>query len=84
MAIMRADKLRRVSTSMYEKSLRAKTVTYLLVSTTLLATTTALSALTAPAAQALDLPLTVAADQLSGYERSLFKIKIVAILAEKF
>ena len=38
-----------------------------------LATTTALSALTAPAAQALDLPLTVAADQLSGYERSLFK-----------
>jgi hypothetical protein len=38
-----------------------------------LATTTALSALTAPAAQAFDLPLTVAADQLSGYERSLFK-----------
>ena len=38
-----------------------------------LATTTAFSALTAPAAQALDLPLTVAADQLSGYERSLFK-----------
>ena len=58
---------------MYEKSLRAKAFAYLLVSTTLLATTTALSALTAPAAQALDLPLTVAADQLSGYERSLFK-----------
>ena len=38
-----------------------------------LATTTAFSALTAPAAQAFDLPLTVAADQLSGYERSLFK-----------
>lgn len=39
---------------------------------TALATTTALSALTAPAAQAFDLPLTVAADQLSGYERTLF------------
>jgi hypothetical protein len=38
-----------------------------------LATTTALSALTAPSAQAFELPLTVAADQLSGYERSLFK-----------
>jgi hypothetical protein len=38
-----------------------------------LAATTALSALTAPAAQAFDLPLTVAADQLSGYERTLFK-----------
>ena len=38
-----------------------------------LTTTTAFSALTAPAAQAFDLPLTVAADQLSGYERSLFK-----------
>jgi hypothetical protein len=39
---------------------------------TALATTTALSGLTAPAAQAFDLPLTVAADQLSGYERTLF------------
>ncbi len=38
-----------------------------------LATTTSFSALTAPAAQAFDLPLTVAVDQLSGYERSLFK-----------
>jgi hypothetical protein len=38
-----------------------------------LSTTTALSALTAPAAQAFDLPLTVAVDQLSGYERTLFK-----------
>ena len=58
---------------MYEKSLRTKSFAYLLVSSTLLAATTALSTLTAPAAQALDLPLTVAADQLSGYERSLFK-----------
>ena len=33
----------------------------------------ALSALTAPAAQAFDLPLTIAPDQLSGYERTLFK-----------
>jgi hypothetical protein len=41
--------------------------------TTALTLSLALSALTAPAAQALDLPLTVAADQLSGYERSLFK-----------
>jgi hypothetical protein len=38
-----------------------------------LAATTALTTLTAPAAQAFELPLTVAADQLSGYERSLFK-----------
>jgi hypothetical protein len=44
-----------------------------LVSTTLLATTTTLSTITAPPAQAFDLPLTIAADQLSGYERSLFK-----------
>ena len=33
---------------------------------------TIFSALTAPAAQAFDLPLTVAPDQLSGYERTLF------------
>jgi len=33
---------------------------------------TLFAALTAPAAQAFDLPLTVAADQLSGYERTLF------------
>ena len=32
----------------------------------------ALSSYTAPAAQAFDLPLTVAPDQLSGYERTLF------------
>jgi len=32
----------------------------------------ALSSITAPPAQAFDLPLTVAADQLSGYERTLF------------
>ena len=38
-----------------------------------LASATAFSALSAPAAQAFDLPLTVATDQLSGYERSLFK-----------
>ena len=37
-----------------------------------LATTTAFSAITASAAQAFDLPLTIAADQLSGYERTLF------------
>ena len=61
------------SVSVYEKMLRTKVFTYLLASTTLLATTTALSALTAPAAQAFDLPLTVAVDQLSGYERTLFK-----------
>ena len=61
------------SASVYEKSLRAKAFAYLLASTTLLATTTVFSALTAPAAQAFDLPLTVAVDQLSGYERSLFK-----------
>ena len=41
--------------------------------TTALTLSVALSTLTAPAAQALDLPLTVAADQISGYERSLFK-----------
>ena len=75
---MRAGKLHRVSASahsasVYENSLRARAFAYLLLSTTLLATTTAFSVLTAPAAQALDLPLTVAADQLSGYERSLFK-----------
>ena len=75
---MRAGKLHRVSASahsasVYENSLRARAFAYLLLSTTLLATTTAFSALTAPAAQAFDLPLTVAADQLSGYERSLFK-----------
>ena len=61
------------SVSVYEKTLRTKVFTYLLASTTFLTTTTALSALTAPAAQAFDLPLTVAADQLSGYERTLFK-----------
>jgi hypothetical protein len=75
---MRANKLRSVSASersasVYEKTLSAKAFAYLLVSTTLLATTTAFSALTAPSAQAFELPLTVAADQLSGYERSLFK-----------
>ena len=37
-----------------------------------LTTATIFSALTAPAAQAFDLPLTVALDQLSGYERTLF------------
>ena len=40
--------------------------------TTALTLALALSALTAPAAQAFDLPLTIAADQLSGYERTLF------------
>ncbi|KGA20570.1 hypothetical protein GM50_0990 [freshwater metagenome] len=75
---MRADRLRSVSASersasAYENTLSAKSFAYLLVSTTLLATTTTLSALTAPPAQAFELPLTVAADQLSGYERSLFK-----------
>ena len=39
----------------------------------MLASITALSTITAAPAQAFDLPLTVAADQLSGYERSLFK-----------
>jgi hypothetical protein len=61
------------SASAYEKTLSAKSFAYLLLSTTLLATTTAFSALTAQPAQAFELPLTVAADQLSGYERSLFK-----------
>jgi hypothetical protein len=37
-----------------------------------LTTATMFSALTAPAAQAFDLPLTIAPDQLSGYERTLF------------
>lgn len=37
-----------------------------------LTTATIFSALTAPAAQAFDLPLTIAPDQLSGYERTLF------------
>ena len=41
--------------------------------TTALTLALALSALTAPAAQAFDLPLTIAPDQLSGYERTLFK-----------
>jgi hypothetical protein len=61
------------SASAYEKTLSAKSFAYLLLSTTLLATATAFSALTAQPAQAFELPLTVAADQLSGYERSLFK-----------
>ena len=61
------------SASVYEKTLRLRVFAYLLASTTLLAATTTFSGLTAPAAQAFDLPLTVAADQLSGYERSLFK-----------
>ena len=38
-----------------------------------LTTATMFSVLTAPAAQAFDLPLTIAPDQLSGYERTLFK-----------
>ena len=41
--------------------------------TTALTLTLAIGALTAPAAQAFDLPLTIAPDQLSGYERTLFK-----------
>ena len=41
--------------------------------TTALTLALVLSALTAPAAQAFDLPLTIAPDQLSGYERTLFK-----------
>jgi len=41
--------------------------------TTALTLALALSSFTAPAAQAFDLPLTVAPDQLSGYERTLFK-----------
>ena len=40
--------------------------------TTALTLAVALSPLTTPAAQAFDLPLTVAPDQLSGYERTLF------------
>ena len=59
--------------STYENSLRFRVLAYLLASTTLLASITAFSTITAPPAQAFDLPLTVAADQLSGYERSLFK-----------
>ena len=38
-----------------------------------LTTATMFSVLTAPAAHAFDLPLTIAPDQLSGYERTLFK-----------
>jgi hypothetical protein len=41
--------------------------------TTALTLALALSSLTAPPAQAFDLPLTIAPDQLSGYERTLFK-----------
>ena len=59
--------------STYENSLRFRVLAYLLASTTLLASITAFSTITAAPAQAFDLPLTVAADQLSGYERSLFK-----------
>jgi hypothetical protein len=59
--------------SLYEKTLSAKILTYLLVSASFLTSATALSVLSAPAAQAFDLPLTIAADQLSGYERTLFK-----------
>ena len=59
--------------STYENSLRFRVLAYLLASTTLLASITAFSTITAPPAQAFDLPLTIAADQLSGYERSLFK-----------
>ena len=41
--------------------------------TTALTLALAMNMLTAPAAQAFDLPLTIAPDQLSGYERTLFK-----------
>ena len=40
--------------------------------TTALTLALAMNMLTAPAAQAFDLPLTIAPDQLSGYERTLF------------
>ena len=51
-----------------EKSLYAAALSLALVVTPVLISPSALSQ-----AQAFDLPLTVAADQLSGYERSLFK-----------
>ena len=41
--------------------------------TTALTLALAMNMLTTPAAQAFDLPLTIAPDQLSGYERTLFK-----------
>ena len=55
-----------------DKAFSAKNLLYLFICTTLLSATSAFNVLTAPAAQAFELPLTVAADQLSGYERSLF------------
>ena len=59
--VKRADKSDSFSGSLYTTALAI-----------VLTTATIFSALTAPAAQAFDLPLTIAPDQLSGYERTLF------------
>ncbi len=59
--------------SLYEKTISVKSLSYSLVSAIVLATTTLFGVLTAPAAHAFDLPLTIAPDQLTGYERTLFK-----------
>ncbi len=53
--------------------LGAKRSLYTRALTVVLTTTTLCAVLTAPAAHAFELPLTVAPDQLSGYERTLFK-----------
>ena len=60
-SVKRADKSDSFSGSLYTTALAI-----------VLTTATIFSALTAPAAQAFDLPLTIAPDQLSGYERTLF------------
>ncbi|MCX6446237.1 MAG: excalibur calcium-binding domain-containing protein [Actinobacteria bacterium] len=67
--VKRADKSDSFSGSLYTTS----TSLYATALAIVLTTATIFSALTAPAAQAFDLPLTIAPDQLSGYERTLFK-----------
>ena len=58
--------------SLHAPSFYTKALTFL-AATTAITTFIGLNLVTAPAAQAFELPLTVAADQLSGYERTLFK-----------
>lgn len=67
--VKRADKSDSFSGTLFTTSGSLYTTALAIV----LTTATIFSALTAPAAQAFDLPLTIAPDQLSGYERTLFK-----------
>jgi len=62
-----------VQTRVWIVNARTKRSLYTRALTVALTATTLLAVLTTPAAQAFELPLTVAPDQLSGYERTLFK-----------